>query len=102
MRHFSCDLCSKDLTPPAARYVVKLEAFAAADPAELTEEDLDEDHVAATAQLLSEMEDADGDGPEELPASHKSRFDLCARCYRRYLKDPLGREAASRLDFSPN
>jgi hypothetical protein len=102
MRHFSCDLCGTDLIPPAARYVVKLEAFAATDPAELTEEDLDEDHVAEMAQLLSEMEDGEADAPEELPACSKQRFDLCARCYRKFVKDPLGREAASRLDFSPN
>ena len=34
MLHFSCDICGKDMTPGGAtRYVVKMEAFAATDPA---------------------------------------------------------------------
>ena len=59
MLHFSCDNCGKDLTPAGVtRYVVKMEAFAATDPAELTDTDLDTDHVEEMAQLLSEMEEA--------------------------------------------
>ena len=41
MLHFSCDICGKDLTAEgAARFVVKMEAFAATDPALLTDDDL--------------------------------------------------------------
>src|SRR5215212_8337567 len=67
MMHFSCDICSKDMTlGEGARYVVKLEAFAAADPAELTETDLDADHVEEMADLLNEMEESGiEDAPEE-------------------------------------
>ena len=102
MLHFSCDICGKDLTPDgAARYVVKMEAFAATDPARLTEEDLDADHVEEMAQILSEMEDGE-EGPGLLPACQKMRFDLCAACARKFIKDPLGRETASRFDFSEN
>ena len=102
MLHFSCDICGKDLTPNgAARYVVKMEAFSATDPAQLTEDDLDADHVEEMAQILSEMEDGE-DGPELLPACQKMRFDLCLNCARKFLKDPLSRETASRFDFSEN
>ena len=46
MLHFSCDICGKDLMPGGrTRYVVKLEAYAAADPAELTDDDTDPDQV---------------------------------------------------------
>lgn len=103
MLHFSCDICGKDLTPSgAARYVVKMEAFAATDPAELTEADLDTDHVEEMAQLLREIEDGEADEPELPPACTKQRFDLCPTCYRKFVKDPLGREATARLNFSQN
>lgn len=101
MLHFSCDYCGKDLCDGSARYVVKMEAFAATDPARLTDEDLDADHVEEMAQLLNEMEDND-DEPQLLPACQKLRFDLCLVCYRKFVKDPLGRDAATRFDFSEN
>ena len=101
MLHYSCDNCGKDLTPGGvARYVVKVDAFAAADPAELTDADLDTDHVEAMAELLSELEDG-GAAPDPVPARKAMQFDLCPGCYRKYLADPLGREAA-KFDFSEN
>jgi hypothetical protein len=103
MLHFSCDICGKDLSPEgAARYVVKMEAFAATDPAQLTDDDLDTDHVEEMAQLLNEIEDGEADEPEVLPACKKMRFDLCPMCYRKFVKDPLAREASARLNFSEN
>jgi hypothetical protein len=104
MLHFSCDTCGKDLTPGGVtRYVVKMEAFAATDPAELTDTDLDADHVEEMAQLLSEMEEAGiEDGPPPPPARKAMRFDLCPCCYRKFLADPLGRENAAKFDFSEN
>ena len=30
------------------------------------------------------------------------RFDLCPECHKKFLKDPLGREAARSIDFSKN
>ena len=103
MLHFSCDICGKDLAPEgAARYVVKMEAFAATDPAQLTDDDLDTDHVEEMAQLLNEIEDGETAAPEALPTCKKLRFDLCPMCYRKFVKDPLGREAAARLNFSEN
>lgn len=103
MLHFSCDICGKDLSPEsAARYVVKMEAYAATDPAELTEEDTDTDHVEAMARLLDEQEELGDDGPAPLPAGKKLQFDLCPCCYRKFLADPLGRENAAKFDFSEN
>ncbi len=101
MLHFSCDTCGKTLPDGAARYVVKMEAFAATDPARLTDDDLDSDHVEEMAQILSEMEDGEEE-PELLPTCQKLRFDLCVGCYRKFVKDPLGREVANRFDFSEN
>lgn len=102
MLHFSCDICGKDLTDGSPRYVVKMEAHAATDPAQLTDEDMDADHVEEMAQLLSAIEDGEEDAPALLPTCQKMRFDLCPVCYGKFVKDPLGREDANRFDFSEN
>ena len=57
MRHFSCDLCGKDLTPGTdARFVLRMEVIAATDPSTLSDDDLDSDHVEEMAQILAEMQ----------------------------------------------
>jgi hypothetical protein len=102
MTHFSCDVCGKDMTPGGSeRYVLKMEGFAATDPAELTDDDLETDHVEEMARMLCEMEEADAE-PQCLPTCKKMRFDLCAACFRKFVNDPLGRESAAKFDFSPN
>lgn len=53
MMHFTCDLCGREMRPGVdPRYVVKIEAYAAHDPVEITDEDLDEDHIEAVGELL--------------------------------------------------
>ena len=76
MLHVTCDHCGKQLRAGEDHYVVKIEVFAAHDPAEITEEDLEEDHMEAVSQLLREMEESeDADAVE--PASRHFRYDLC-------------------------
>ena len=101
MLHVTCDLCGKELRPgDDQRYVVKVELFAAHDPAEITEEDLDEDHMEAVSQLLREMEE---NGLEDIDDSQQNfRYDLCAACRGKFARDPLGREVAQKFDFSEN
>ncbi len=100
MLHFSCDLCGKELQPGEDhRFVIKIEAHAAHDPAELTEADLDEDHMEAISQLLRDDTCAD---PEIAAARHNFRYDLCADCHKKFLRDPLGREGVQKFDFSKN
>ena len=78
-----------------------MEAFAANDPSELTDDDLEADHVEEMARMLCEMEDSDEE-PEFLPVCKKLRYDLCAGCFRKFVADPLGRESAAKFDFSEN
>ncbi len=102
MVHFSCDLCGKELADNAARFVVKIEVFAAHDAAEITEADLDEDNLEAVAQQIQELEDACEDCVPE-PSTNNFRFDLCPSCRKRYERAPLARETASqKFDFSEN
>ena len=103
MLHITCDYCHREILPGVnPRYVVKIEVFAAHDPAELTEADLDEDHMEAISQLLRDAEDQLVE-PDALTPVHKHfRYDLCPECHKKFLSDPLGKEAAQKFDFSEN
>jgi hypothetical protein len=102
MLHVTCDLCGKDIQPgDDHRYVVKIEAYAADDPAEITEADLDQDHMEAVCQLLRDMED--NLAQVEIAEPYKNfRYDLCSECHKKFLRDPLGKENAQKFDFSKN
>jgi hypothetical protein len=102
MVHVTCDLCGKELRPgEEQRYVVKIEVFATHDPNQLTEEDLDDDHMEEISQLLAEEECGLADLSDEVGPAHR-RYDLCPCCRKRFLKDPLGRETTFSLSFSEN
>jgi len=102
MLHVTCDLCGKDIRPGEDhRFVVKMEAFAVSDPAELTEADLDEDHMEAISALLRDMEENEN-GPDLAEARKKFRFDLCSDCHHRFMLNPLAKETAQKFDFSKN
>jgi hypothetical protein len=102
MVHFTCDLCGKDLTASGERrFVVKITAYAGFDPNEITEEDLDDDHMEAVSELLQREENQ---SPAELDAEAFKgfRFDLCPSCHERFVKDPLSRDLLRSLNFSEN
>jgi hypothetical protein len=105
MLHITCDLCGKQLRTGEERYVVKIEVFARHDPAKLSEEDLEEDHMEAISQLLRDMDEQQAENGVE-PTRHHLRYDLCPECRQRYLRDPLNKElnkeAAQKFDFSEN
>ena len=103
MRHFSCDLCGKDLTPGMdARYVVRMTIAPAADPAEPDPAGLDQDQITQMAELLEELEAAGDDVHDPEPTSRAIEYDLCGGCHRKFVADPLGRDAARKLEFSAN
>jgi hypothetical protein len=102
MLHITCDGCGKELVQNADhRYVVKMEVFAA-HTATLTEADLDDDHLEAVSQLLRAEEDNGIDPDAESPQYKNFRFDLCPECHKKFVRDPLGKEAAQKFDFSEN
>jgi hypothetical protein len=103
MLHVTCDLCGKELCPGQdQRYVVKVEVFAAHDPAKITEADLDDDHMQLVSDLLCEMEDGQQDPDLAEPAYKNMRYDLCPECHKKFLRDPLGKETSQKFDFSKN
>ncbi len=102
MLHITCDSCHREILPGVQnRYVVKIEVYAAEEPAELTEADLDEDHLEAVSQLLSEHNEL-SDPEIPAPAYKTLRYDLCPQCHQKFLNNPLGKEAAQKFDFSEN
>jgi hypothetical protein len=103
MLHISCDICGKEIASgDESRYVVKIEVYAAHDPAELTEADLDEDHMEAVSQLLQEEADNLPDPDEDSPAYKNFRYDLCPECQKKFVRDPLNKEIVQKLHFSEN
>jgi hypothetical protein len=105
MLHITCDLCGKGIHPGESHYVVRVEVYAAHDPSQLTEADLEEDHMEVISQLLQDQDENQLTPPLE-PTSHQLRYDLCPDCRARYLENPLNkgstRETAPKLGFSPN
>src|SRR5687768_67480 len=101
MLHFTCDLCGKEMLPgDDRRYVIRMEVYAAHDPAELTEADLDADHMDEISQMLADEEPPDPD--QASPAFKQFRYDLCPDCHKKFVRDPLGKESAQKFHFSEN
>ena len=99
MLHVTCDHCGKELRPHEDQhYVVKIETFAVDESEGLTEEDLEQDHLEEISEILNQ-----GDEEFELEEPRKAfRYDMCQDCHRRFLRDPLGKEAPHKMYFSKN
>ena len=99
MIHHSCDLCKRTIdTEQDVRYVVKMEVYAALDPA-LDETDDDRDGLQ---EVLQRMEETGTEGVSEDEVYQTLKFDLCPECRKKFLKQPLGRAAVKQFDFSQN
>ena len=100
MLHFSCDLCGRRLDE-GRRFIAKVEVYPAFDPDEIDEDDLDADNLQELAAAIEAAEAGEASALED-HGPQEFRFDLCPHCHQRYLKDPLGRDALRRLNFSEN
>jgi hypothetical protein len=102
MIHHSCDLCKRLIdTEQDIRYVVKMEVYAALDPA-LDQADDDRDGLQEVQEMLARMEESDNGELVEDDVYQSLRFDLCPECRKKFLNHPLGREAIKQFDFSQN
>jgi hypothetical protein len=101
MVHYTCDLCGKELLPEdGRRYVIRMEVYAAHDLAEITEADLDQDHMDAVSQMLQGVEDGTADLDELSAPFQKFRYDLCPDCHKKFVRDPLNKETAQKFHYS--
>ena len=104
MIHYSCDRCNRVIDPAQeVRYVLKIDAQAMLEPADLDEPEGDRDHLLEINELLENMdlEESELYGEEE-DVRQKRTFDLCPQCYRKYMRDPLGVETLVHVGFSHN
>ena len=101
MIHYTCDGCHRSLNPENdLRYVVKMEVYVSLDPLEDEPED-DRDHLQEIQDILERLDDAESDEVGD-DVYQQMRFDLCADCRRRFLRNPIGRGLAKQLNFSEN
>lgn len=101
MIHFTCDMCKCELdVEEGLRYVVRVEVYAAMDA---TAEDLadERDHLEEIQDILERIDDEQDERVGD-DVYQQLRFDLCPSCRRKFLKNPLGVEAAKYLNFSKN
>jgi hypothetical protein len=103
MIRYSCDLCKRDLDcEEDLRYVVKIEVYAAFNTTDSDAVDDDRDHLQEIQDILERLEEADDDQIGE-DVYQLLRFDLCPECRKKFLQNPLAREAAAKaFGFSSN
>ena len=89
MIRFCCDGCGKTLQPnDPQRYILRIELFAAAEHLQVSQQDLARDPRAEIRKILDQLQQADPDQNED-QVFRAFRFDLCADCHQRYLRNPL-------------
>jgi hypothetical protein len=102
MMAYQCDHCGTMMSArDERRYIVRMEVQAIEPLAELTEADLERDHLRDMAAYLEELEEL----PEELTASVRSRameYDLCPTCAEKFIADPFGKNTERTTTFSSN
>ena len=101
MIHYSCDRCRRNLKPQEAiRYVIKMEIEATLEPS-ADQVDSDCDCLLEMDQTLERLEEEILE-EEETHLFQRKRFDLCPECYRKFIKNPIGRDATIPFGFSHN
>jgi len=83
-----CDRCGRPIERGQTRYTARIQVFAAADPLEITLDDLLRDTDQEMDDLIGQSEPL---SEQELMRDVyvEFRFDLCRACQRTYLDDPL-------------
>ena len=101
MIHFSCDRCQRLIdTDDEVRYVIRMEIESKFGEDVFADDD--RDHLAELHELI-EQTHAQLNETSEDEVYHRTRFDLCADCYRAFLHNPMGRESATKpVGFSDN
>ena len=90
MIRFECDRCGTSLSAnDEERFIVKIEAFAAAGPVDFSRQEMGEDRTDQIRSLIEQLNNADPDHVED--QTYRSiHFDLCKNCHRDFLAKPLG------------
>ncbi len=90
MIRYRCDGCGLDLRSDSSdHFILKAESFAAAGRLEFTEEELGRDHAQEMRRVIAELALQSPDEIED-QVYRSLRFDLCPKCHRGFLLNPLG------------
>jgi len=84
------------------RYVVKVESYVALEPVNADEFEGDRDHLLEIQEIIERLEDSEEPLEQNDTVYQKQRYDMCARCYREYIKNPVGRTRPTHIEFSEN
>lgn len=102
MVHYTCDMCGKPLLAEEdTRYVVKIEVYTACDAIDM-DEDIDEEIMEMEEAAEGRDDIADAVDMLENGEYKTFRFDLCTKCHKKYLQDPLFLKSWRRTRFSEN
>ncbi|MDN3510329.1 MAG: hypothetical protein QY310_02030 [Candidatus Jettenia sp. CY-1] len=102
MVHYTCDMCGKPLLAEEdTRYVVKIEVYTACDAIDM-DEDIDEEIMEIEETVEGRDNIADAVDMLENGEYKTFRFDLCAKCHKKYLQDPLFLKSWRQTRFSEN
>lgn len=83
-----CDRCGRPIERGQIRYIARIQVFAAADPLEITLEDLLRDTRREMDEIMGQCEQLSE--AELMRDVHvEFQFDLCRACQRVYVTDPL-------------
>lgn len=83
-----CDRCYRPLPKKAPRYVVTIQVTAAAEPLEITEEDLLMDTKAEVQEALAAAsEQSEAEAMNDVHV--ELHYDLCRQCQQEYLQQPI-------------
>jgi len=90
MIRYECDKCRRRLAAnDLHRYIVKIEAYAAAGPIEFAADDLTRDRRHEIEAVIDDLKRADPETMED-QIYRCFRFDLCRDCHGAFLSAPLG------------
>ena len=101
MIHFTCDCCNQPIDKERdLRYTVRMEVYASQGATD-ADYDEDRDHLQEIEEIIEQLEDAEDErvGDE---IYQQVRYDLCSECCRKFMQDPLGRQALPLFNFSQN
>lgn len=96
MEGLVCDRCDRTLlVDEDVRYKVEIRVYAAYDPLELDLDAIAKADVSAELDRLRQLIERKSAEELEDEVFKLLQFDLCPRCQREYLRDPLPRRAAA-------
>ncbi len=92
MNGITCDMCGNELLiDDDIRYLAEIQVYAAYDPMEISASDLRQNFRKKISELIEKLKSSSAEAAENSVYKAFS-FDLCCRCQKQYLKNPLQSE----------